>query len=85
MIKAYVNYMKSEKMSENTIRGYTNHINQMLNMVNKPESDITYLDLVNWKAEISNLASATVANKVAAIKSYLVFLRMLRLLTMTLA
>lgn len=74
MINAYVNYMKSEKMSENTMRGYTNHINQMLNMVNKPESDIAYLDLVNWKAEISNLASATVANKVAAIKSYFGFL-----------
>ena len=74
MIKAYVNYMKSEKMSENTMRGYTNHINQMLKMVNKPESDITYLDLVNWKAEISNQASATVANKVAAVKSYFGFL-----------
>jgi site-specific recombinase XerD len=74
MINAYVNYMKAEKMSENTMRGYTNHINQMLNMVNKPESDITYLDLVNWKADISSLASATVANKVAAIKSYFGFL-----------
>lgn len=74
MINAYMNFMKSEKMSENTQRGYTNHINQMLKMVNKPESDITYLDLVNWKADISNQASATVANKVAAIKSYFGFL-----------
>ena len=30
MIESFVNYMKAEKMSENTMRGYTNHINQML-------------------------------------------------------
>lgn len=41
MINAYVNYMKAEKMSENTMRGYTNHINQMLKTINKPEQDIT--------------------------------------------
>ncbi len=74
MIEAYTNYMKSEKMSANTMRGYTNHINQMLSMVNKPESEISYLDLINWKANISNQASATIANKVAAIKSYFQFL-----------
>ena len=74
MIEAYTNYMKSEKMSANTMRGYTNHINQMLSMVNKPESEISYLDLINWKADISNQASATIANKVAAIKSYFQFL-----------
>lgn len=74
MINAYVSFMKSEKMSENTMRGYTNHINQMLKAINKPEQDITYLDLVDWKAGISNLASATVANKVAAVRSYFQFL-----------
>ena len=74
MINAYVNYMKAEKMSENTMRGYTNHINQMLKTINKPEQDITYLDLIDWKAGIASQASATVANKVAAVKSYFGFL-----------
>lgn len=74
MINAYVNFMKSEKMSENTMRGYTNHINQMLKTVGKPEQDITYLDLIDWKAGIANQASATVANKVAAVRSYFQFL-----------
>ena len=74
MISAYVKYMKSEKMSENTMRVYTNHINQMLNAIGKPENEITYLDLINWKADIANQASATVANKVAATKSYFKFL-----------
>lgn len=74
MINAYVNYMKAEKMSENTMRGYTNHINQMLKTIDKPEQDITYLDLIDWKAGIANQASATVANKIAAVKSYFGFL-----------
>lgn len=74
MINSYTNFMKAEKMSENTMRVYTNHINQMLDNIGKPEQNITYLDLVDWKAGITNQASATVANKVAAVKSYFQFL-----------
>lgn len=74
MINAYVNYMKSEKMSENTMRSYTTNINQMLDAVGKPEAEIGYLDLVNWKASIANQASATIAIKVAAVRSYFQFL-----------
>lgn len=74
MINAYVNYMKSEKMSENTMRSYTTNINQMLDAVGKPEDEISYLDLVNWKASIANQASATIAIKVAAVRSYFQFL-----------
>lgn len=74
MINSYTNFMKAEKMSENTMRVYTNHINQMLDSIGKPEQNITYLDLVDWKASIANQAGATVANKVAAVKSYFQFL-----------
>lgn len=74
MINSYTNFMKAEKMSENTMRVYTNHINQMLDSIGKSEQNITYLDLVDWKAGIANQASATVANKVAAVKSYFQFL-----------
>lgn len=74
MIESFVNYMKAEKMSENTMRSYTTNINQMLDTVNKPEQNITYLDLVDWKAGIANQASSTVAIKVAAVRSYFKFL-----------
>lgn len=74
MINSYINYMKAEKMSENTTRVYTTHINQMLDTINKPEQDITYLDLVDWKAGIVGQASSTVAIKVAAVRSYFQFL-----------
>lgn len=74
MIDAYVNYMKSERMSKNTIRSYTTNINQMLNEINKPEVEISYLDLIKWKANIANQASATIAIKVAAVRNYFKFL-----------
>lgn len=74
MLDSYMSYMKSEKMSENTMRVYTTHINQMLESIGKSEQDITYLDLVDWKAGIVEQASATVANKVAAVRSYFQFL-----------
>ena len=74
MINSYINYMKAEKMSENTMRVYTTHINQMLDTINKPEQDIAYLDLVDWKAGIVGQASSTVAIKVAAVRSYFQFL-----------
>ena len=70
----YERYLKSEKMSDNTIRAYLGHIGQALDYIGKSDEDITYLDLIDWKASIANQASATVANKVAAVRSYFQFL-----------
>lgn len=71
----YESYLKSEKMSENTIRAYVGHIGQALDYIGKADEDITYLDLIDWKASISNLSSSTVALKVASIHSYFQFLK----------
>ena len=70
----YERYLKSEKMSDNTIRAYLGHVGQALDYIGKADEDITYLDLIDWKAGIANQASATVANKVAAVRSYFKFL-----------
>lgn len=74
MLNSYLNYMKAEKMSANTMRAYSQHINQMLDYIGKDETDITYLDLIDWKASVSDLSSATVANKIAAIHNYFQFM-----------
>lgn len=74
MLNSYLNYMKAEKMSANTMRAYSQHINQMLDYIGKDETEITYLDLIDWKASISDLSSATVANKIAAIHNYFQFM-----------
>ena len=66
----YERYLKSEKMSDNTIRAYLGHIGQALDYVGKADEDITYLDLIDWKASISDLSSSTVSLKVVSIHSY---------------
>lgn len=74
MLNSYISYMKAEKMAENTQRAYNQHINQMLDYIGKNETEITYLDLIDWKASIADMSSATVANKIAAIHSYFQFM-----------
>ncbi len=54
----YERYLKSEKMSDNTIRAYLGHIGQALDYIGKADEDITYLDLIDWKASISDLSRA---------------------------
>lgn len=74
MLDSYINYMKAEKMAQNTQIAYKQHINQMLDYIGKDETEITYLDLIDWKASIADMSSATVANKIAAIHSYFQFM-----------
>lgn len=77
----YESYLKSEKMSENTIRAYVGHIGQALDYIGKADEDITYLDLIDWKASISDLSSSTVALKVASVRSYFHFLKSAKIIT----
>ena len=77
----YESYLKSEKMSENTIRAYIGHIGQALDYIGKADEDVTYLDLIDWKASISDLSSSTVALKVASVRSYFHFLKSAKIIT----
>ena len=77
----YERYLKSEKMSENTIRAYIGHIGQALDYIGKADEDVTYLDLIDWKASISDLSSSTVALKVASVRSYFHFLKSAKIIT----
>ena len=74
MNKLYMAYMFSEKMSKSTIRSYTTDIKGCLEFIDKPESEIKYSDLINWKVSIIDLASATVTRKVASVRSYFGYL-----------
>ena len=73
--KSYINYLRNNQKSENTIRTYCSHIQQMLDVVNKPENEITRLDLEDWRSTIAHLSSSTVKGKVEAVKSYFKFLK----------
>ena len=54
MNNSYLDYLKAMQKSDNTIRSYLTHINEMLSIVGKNENDITYVDLLNWQKNISN-------------------------------
>lgn len=74
MNNGYINYLNASKKSENTIKNYTRHINEMLNIIKKNETEITYADLMNWQSEISNCAPATLNLKISAVMSYFKYL-----------
>ena len=74
MIKAYVDYMIGEQKSSNTITAYSKDVRQMLDCIGKPEANITYADLLNWKSSISGMASASVNRKIVAVSGYFKFL-----------
>ena len=74
MNNGYINYLNASKKSENTIKNYTRHINEMLNIIKKDETEITYADLMNWQSEISNCAPATLNLKISAVMSYFKYL-----------
>lgn len=81
MNPSYINYLKATKKSDNTILNYTKYVDAMLNYVNKPDTDITFFDLMNYQASISHLAPNTVRLQLAAIKSYFNFLEKGRIIT----
>ena len=74
MNNGYINYLNASKKSENTIKNYTRHINEMLNIIKKDETEITYADLMNWQSKISNCAPATLNLKISAVMSYFKYL-----------
>lgn len=74
MNKSYINYLKSAKKSDNTIKNYTKYVEAMLNFVGKPDTEVTFLDLTDYQASISHLASNSVRLQISAIKNYFSFL-----------
>lgn len=74
MNNKYMEYMISEGMSQHTVRAYTSDINGCFEFIGKPENEISYADLISWKASIVGQASATVARKVVSIKKYFEYL-----------
>lgn len=74
MNKNYINYLKGDKKSEGTIERYVDCVNKFISYINKDDIDATMEDFISYKGSISNLASATIALKINAIKNYYDFL-----------
>lgn len=74
MNQYYINYLKGAGRSDNTIRSYVTNVNLMLKDVNKPETEITFLDLVDWQSKLQNKSTSTIHSKVVAVQNYFDFL-----------
>lgn len=77
----YIIYLQSQSRSPLTIKNYTKYINMALDYIGKPESEITYMDLVNWKNSFANLKPNSQNIRISAIKSYFSFLKKADILT----
>ena len=71
----YIAYLQSQSRSPLTIQNYTKYINMALDYIGKPENDITYMDLVNWKNTFANLKPNSQNIRIAAVKNYFGFLK----------
>lgn len=74
MNEYYVDYLKGAGKSKQTIKNYVCHINLALNDIGKPDTEITFLDMVKWESGLSSYSTSTINIKVKAIKSYFAFL-----------
>jgi integrase/recombinase XerD len=73
-LKHYVNYLRGNKRSENTIKAYVADIEQCLNGIGKSIEAVTIFDLEDWKVGMSNLSSASSARKISAIRCFFKYL-----------
>lgn len=71
----YIAYLKAIQKSDNTIKSYSTHINEMLNIIGKPENEIKYVDLLEWMKAISTNSPATINLKISAVKNYFKYLK----------
>lgn len=77
----YITYLQSQSRSPLTIENYTKYINMALDYIGKPENEITYMDLVNWKNSFTNLKPNSQNIRISAIKSYFSFLKKADIIT----
>lgn len=73
-LSRYVNYLRGNKRSENTINAYVADIEQCLNNIGKPVEDVTIFDLEDWKVGMSQLSSASAARKISAVRCFFKYL-----------
>lgn len=74
MNELFVMSLKAKHRSEGTIREYTKAIDHCLEHVNKQEAEIKPIDLELWQSSMSNLSSASVAQRTSAVREYFKFL-----------
>ena len=75
MNKYYIDYLRGAGRSENTIKSYVNNVQLMLKSINKPETEINFIDLVHWQSRLNGKSTSTIHSKVVAATDYFNFLK----------
>lgn len=73
-LKHYINYLRGNKRSENTINAYVADIEQCLDSIGKPVDAVTIFDLEDWKVSMGELSSASAARKISAVRCFFKYL-----------
>lgn len=73
-LSRYINYLRGNKRSENTINAYVADIEQCLNSIGKKVEDVTIFDLEDWKVGMRQLSSASAARKISAVRCFFKYL-----------
>lgn len=73
--ESYINYLKAERKSENTIKNYSQYVKEFLQFINKDETEITIADLINYKGSLEDYALSSIALRVNAVNSYFKYLK----------
>ena len=73
--KNFKDYMRIEHFSPNSVETYTRNINQCLDYIGKPDSEITAIDIMNWKETLEGYAKNTIAQHISSVKTYFEFLK----------
>lgn len=74
MNELFIMSLKAKHRSEGTIREYAKAIDHCLEYINKQEAEIKPIDLELWQSSMSNLSSASVAQRTSAVREYFKFL-----------
>jgi len=72
-IRKFVDYMQNEKrLSSNTINSYTKNLTQFFDYVDKPVSDISHENILNYLAQLNkeNCKVSTSNQKLSTLKSF---------------
>lgn len=77
MKDGYVEYLKSDKKSQNTIDNYVRYVDEFMRFVNKDEANVEFNDMVDYKTMLAmkNLVPASINLRIGAVKSYFDWLR----------
>lgn len=74
-INNFINYLKTDNKSENTLIAYENDLKQMIGFINKSEAEIKLADLNKWKESMNHYSSATKSRKITVTKEYFKYLQ----------